>query len=93
MSRVYREPVAVQRRDDRQPAGFTWRGRQYSVIAVLEYWMVNRDWWRESSPLPAQPELEFWRVEAHAERGQPAGVYELRWDIAADAWTLRGVAD
>ena len=25
---------------------------------------VNRDWWRESAPFPARPELEFWRVEA-----------------------------
>jgi hypothetical protein len=44
--------------------GFTWRGRRYTVTAVQEYWLVNRAWWRESAPVPAQPELQFWRVEA-----------------------------
>ena len=55
--------------------------------------MVNRDWWRESAPVPARPELEFWRVEASAGPGQPAGIYELRRDIAAGRWTLRRIAD
>jgi Family of unknown function (DUF6504) len=92
MSRVYGDPVEVQTREDGRPVSFTWRGRLYAVIAVQEYWMVNRDWWRESSPVPARPELQFWRVGATA-GGQPAGTYELRRDIAADTWTLRRIAD
>ena len=89
MGRVYGEPVEVQTREDGRPTGFTWRGRRYTVTAVQEYWLVNRNWWRESSPLPARPELEFWRVEA----GRPAVTYELRRDIAAGTWTLRRIAD
>ena len=89
MGRVYGEPVQVQVREDGRPTGFAWCGRRYTVTAVQEYWLVNRDWWRESSPLPARPELEFWRVEA----GDPVGTYELRKDIAAGTWTLRGIAD
>ena len=56
--------------------------------------MVNRAWWRESAPVPARPELEFWRVEASARPG-PAGraIYELRRDIAAGTWTLRRIDD
>jgi Family of unknown function (DUF6504) len=75
MSRVYGEPVEVQTRADGRPAGFAWRKRRYTVISVQEYWMVNRDWWRESAPFPARPELEFWRVEASAADGGylPAG--------------------
>jgi hypothetical protein len=69
MGRVYREPVEVQTREDGRPAGFAWRERRYTVISVLEYWMVNRDWWRESAPVPARPEVEFWRVEASAADG------------------------
>ncbi|HEX4088415.1 MAG TPA: DUF6504 family protein [Trebonia sp.] len=93
MARVYGEPVEVQTGEDGLPTWFGWRRRRYAVRSVQEYWLVNRDWWRESNPVPARPELEFWRVEASAGRGQSAGVYELRRDIAADAWTLRRVED
>jgi hypothetical protein len=55
--------------------------------------MVNRAWWRESAPVPANPELEFWRVEASPGQDYPTGVYELRRDIAAVTWTLRRIAD
>jgi hypothetical protein len=93
MARVYGEPVSVQTGEDGLPAWFGWRRRRYTVRAVQEYWLVNRDWWRESRPVPAQPELEYWRVEASAGRGRSAGTYELRRDVAADAWTLCRVED
>ena len=54
--------------------------------------MVNRDWWREAAPVPAHPELQFWRVEASTGTGA-TGTYELRRDIAAGSWTLRRIAD
>jgi hypothetical protein len=92
MARVYGEPVEVQAKDDGKPARFTWRGRLYLVREVQEHWLVNRDWWRDSAPVPAQPGLQFWRVTA-AGPGQPAGVYELRRDIAGGTWTLRRIAD
>jgi hypothetical protein len=92
MSRVYGESVEVQTREDGRPVGFTWRGRLYTVIAVQEHWMVNRDWWREAAPVPAHPELQFWRVEASTGTGA-TGTYELRRDIAAGSWTLRRIAD
>jgi len=100
MGRVYGEPVEVQTREDgHRPARFVWRGRLYAVHSVLEHWVVNRDWWREDDPGQAQPELEFWRVEASAGqgqgrgRGQASGTYELRRDLATGTWTLRRVAD
>lgn len=93
MSRVYREPVEVQAREDGRPTRFVWRGRLYTVRSILDHWAVNREWWRETDPAPAQPEFEYWRVEASAGRGLPVGTYELRRDVAADAWTLRRVVD
>jgi hypothetical protein len=94
MGRVYGEPVEVQTREDgHRPARFVWRGRLYAVRSVHEHWVVNRDWWREDALGQAQPELEFWRVEASAGQGQPSGIYELRRDVAAGTWTLRRVAD
>ena len=93
MGRVYREPIEVQAREDGRPTRFVWRGRLYTVRSILEHWAVNREWWRESDPVPAQPELEFWRVEASAGQGLPAGTYELRRDVAAGTWTLRRVVD
>jgi hypothetical protein len=96
MSRVYGESVEVQTREDGRPVGFEWRGRLYTVIAVQEHWMVNRDWWREAAPVPAHPELQFWRVEASTGTGATGtgatGTYELRRDIAAGSWTLRRIA-
>ncbi len=93
MARVYGEPVEVQVREDGRPLRFGWRGRLYAVLAVQEHWVVNRDWWRDAAPVPARPELEFWRVEASAGQGQPMGSYELRRDVAAGTWTLRRIAD
>jgi hypothetical protein len=97
MARVYGEPVEVQTREDGRPTRFVWRSRVYTVRSVQEHWVVNRDWWRGADPVPAQPELQFWRVEASAgdtpRAGQAAGVYELRHDVSADSWTLRQIAD
>jgi len=89
MSRVHGEPVNVQARDDGRPARFVWRGRLYTVRAILEHWVLNREWWQDPGAERSQPELEFWRVEASPAQGMTAGVYELRRDAATGAWTLR----
>jgi hypothetical protein len=93
MGRVYGEPVEVRTREDGRPARFGWRGRLYTVRSIVEYWVVNRDWWREPDAAPGRPEMEFWRVEASTGPGTPAGTYELRRDVAAGAWSLHRVAD
>lgn len=93
MARVYGEPVGVTTKQDGRPIRFVWRARLYAVREVQEHWVVNREWWRDSGPVPAQPALQFWRVAAATGSGQPVGVYELRGDVAAGTWTLRGVAD
>jgi hypothetical protein len=99
MSQVYGEPVNVQARDDGRPSRFVWRGRLYTVRAILEHWVINREWWQDPqdprdtgdpASEPGQPELEFWRVEASSGPGVPPGVYELRRDAVTNAWTLRG---
>jgi Family of unknown function (DUF6504) len=57
---VYGEPVNVQARDDGRPVRFVWRGRLYTVRAILEHWIVNREWWQDpeppAPPAPEQPE-------------------------------------
>jgi Family of unknown function (DUF6504) len=108
MARVYGEPVEVQTSEDGRPTRFVWRSRVYTVRAVQEYWVVNRDWWRETAPVLERPELQFWRVEALTGKGRagrtsgtgrtapaarPGGTYELRKDVADGAWTLRQIAD
>jgi len=89
MNSVYGEPANVQARDDGRPVRFVWRGRLYTVRAILEHWVINREWWHDPAAEPEQPELEFWRVQAAPGPGMTAGVYELRREIATDAWTLR----
>ena len=92
MGRVYGEPVEVQTREDGRPTRFVWRGRLYTVRSIVEHWVVNREWWQEPDPVPAEPELQFrWRGGIRSRA--PVGVYELRRDVAADTWTLRRVVD
>jgi hypothetical protein len=93
MNRVYGEPADVRAEEDGRPARFVWRGRLYTVRSVLGHWVAGREWWREPGPVPARPELEFWRVEASAGQEAPAGTYELCRDVAAGAWTLCRVVD
>lgn len=45
MSRVYADPIQVQRRDD-DPGQFLWRGRLYVVRGVLARWTEAGRWWR-----------------------------------------------
>ena len=95
MNRVYGEPVKVQARPDGRPLRFVWRSRLYTVRAILEHWVINREWWRDQGGAAdpgsgaGQPELEFWRVEAAPGQGMTPGVYELRRDAATGTWTLR----
>ena len=89
MNSVYGEPVEVRARTDGRPLRFVWRSRLYVVRAILEHWVINREWWQDPAAEPGQPELEFWRVEASPGQGLTAEIYELRRDAATDAWTLR----
>lgn len=91
MGRVYGEPVDVQSREDGRPTRFVWRGRLYTVRAITAHRVVNFRLSRESGQVPAQPDQEYWRVEASPGQGVPAGAFELRRDVAADTWTLRRV--
>lgn len=92
-ARAYGEPVEVQARDDGRPARFVWRGRLYTVRSIVEYWVANREWWREPGVARGRLETEFWRVEASAGQGMPTGTYELRKGTADRGWTLHRVAD
>jgi hypothetical protein len=95
MSRTYGEPVQVKARPDGRPMRFVWRSRLYTVRAIWEHWVINREWWREPADSgdagtePGQPELVFWRVEAAPGQGMTPEVYELRQDVATTAWTIR----
>jgi hypothetical protein len=97
LNSVYGEPVEVRARADGRPLRFVWRSRLYVVRAILEHWVINREWWRDpggdveagTETGAGQPELEFWRVEAAPGQGMTAEVYELRQDIAAGTWTIR----
>ena len=98
MSRTYGEPVNVQARDDGRPARFVWRGRLYTVRAIEEHWLINREWWQDPAPSGShpgsgsgsgQPDLEFWRVQASSGPGTTPVIYELRREAATDVWTLR----
>jgi len=93
LNSVYGEPVEVRARADGRPVRFVWRSRVYAVRAILEHWVINREWWRDpgagTEAGAGQPELEFWRVEAAPGQGRTSEVYELRRDAVTGVWTIR----
>ncbi len=90
MSRLYGEPVEVWVRDD-GPARFAWRGRLYTVLKVLDHWVVSQEWWQQAQDAGEPSEHEFWRVEASGGHGAPPATYELRQDTGR--WLLARVWD
>lgn len=93
MSRSYAEPVDVGVSDGR-PARFVWRGRLYTVLGVLDHWVISREWWKQQNPdLDTPAEREFWRVEAAPGVSARAATYELRHDLATGQWILARVWD
>ena len=93
MSRTYAEPVEVGVSGGR-PARFVWRGRLYTVLGVLDHWVISREWWKQQNPdLDTPAEREFWRVEAAPGVSVRAGTYELRHDLATGQWILARVWD
>lgn len=72
------------------PRDFVWRGRRYTVCAVLASWQERRAWWREVGDLTGgaalpSPQRRVWRVEARPPSGT-AGVFDLGLDD--DRWLL-----
>jgi hypothetical protein len=72
VSRTYAEPVDVGVQDGR-PTRFVWRGRLYTVLGVLDHWVISREWWKQQNPdLDTPAEREFWRIEASPGRSAEA---------------------
>jgi hypothetical protein len=87
---------------DGRPTRFVWRGRLYTVLGVLDHWVISREWWKQQNPdLDTPAEREFWRIEASPGRSAEAspgrsaraGTYELRHDLATGQWILARVWD
>ncbi len=101
MSRTYSDPIDVRRAPnqptDEGPAQFLWRGRLYVVRSVIAHWIESSSWWggsrRALEGAIAAHEHEVWRVEAQAGRSDSCGIYDLRWDVAADRWVLARALD
>lgn len=79
-------PAGVVGRQD-APRSFVWRGRRYTVCAVLDAWQERRAWWRGvgEDAAPGDTERRVWRVEARPPAG-PVGVFDLGRDD--DHWLL-----
>jgi hypothetical protein len=90
---MHGEPIAVTGNGE-GPAMFTWREQRYTVLRVVEHWVISRDWWQRND-LDARvlPEREFWQVEAITEGDTLRSVYELRHDVQAGNWLLVQIWD
>jgi hypothetical protein len=93
VSRSHAEPAQVYRADE-LPGQFCWRGRLYSIRAVLAHWKDAGQWWPAvAGSGPAVPELEFWRVEAQRGRDFPAGIYDLCFEVGSGRWSVARTHD
>jgi hypothetical protein len=91
MTKRYRELVEVTAEGDeeeRMPAAFRWRGRQYRVLAVLGHWREDAGYWAGGGV--EVPQRHLWRVEARI-GSRMQGIYELVEE--AGAWRLDRVWD
>jgi len=87
--------VEVTEADDGAPAVFRWRGRRYTVRAIVAAWVEAVPWWLgDTRSDGASGQRNVWRVEAAARTGT-TGVYDLyrvprgrRWH-----WGLERVID
>ena len=72
-------PVAVSWDERaRRPVAFVWRRRTYRVERVLETWVLETGWWKESGHVSRS----YWRVRAGGR------VVDLRYDRLTKAWAL-----
>ena len=82
MSAVRQEPVEVWLAKGR-PARFVWRGRQFTVLAILE-----------RPPEATDPAAQrCWRVTASHARDVPVGVFRLCLDPADSRWLMSRESD
>jgi hypothetical protein len=84
------EPIEVVEDGDGVPVGFSWRGRQYVVAAVVVAWVEAVPWWVDQG----YGQRYLWRVEATPHAGTP-GVYDLYRVSCAEhrQWGLERVLD
>jgi hypothetical protein len=66
------EPIEVVEGQDGAPAVFRWRGRRYTVGAVVAAWVEALPWWVDRG----YGQRHVWRVEAAPHTGT-FGVYDL----------------
>jgi len=94
VSVVRPEPVQVQVHDGR-PTRFVWRGRLYTVIAIVERpgeaaaAAQVSEWAHEPDDHQHRPaDWRCWRVSASQGKNAPAVGFRLCHDPKADAWLL-----
>jgi hypothetical protein len=90
VSRQPAEPVEVWLSGDR-PARFVWRGRLYTVLAIITQRTTAGDAPDAPPGQPGRPaglRRDCWRVEAAPGKNVPPAVYELCYERAADRWLL-----
>jgi hypothetical protein len=95
LARRYAAAVDVERGDD-APVAFTWRGRRYAVVAVLDHWWETVAWWSRPEGAVTDDERELWRVEARPAHGRGSGVpgvVELGFAWTTGRWTVEAVLD
>lgn len=81
--RIVDQPIQVVAGPDGSPRAFLWRGRRYTVEAVLEDWVELGEWWDCHPP----EQRSVFRVRAGS------GVFELDFRRPEKQWYLYCIYD
>ncbi|GAA4568682.1 DUF6504 family protein [Planotetraspora kaengkrachanensis] len=56
---VYNEPCEATENEDGSPRSFVWRGREYTVVELVEEWRSMRPWWIDPLAEPMDHEVRL----------------------------------
>jgi len=65
----------------KQPAAFSWEGRLYTIVQIIESWRERGEWWEKA------PEITVYQVMTADQ-----GLYELNHQ-ATGQWILYKIYD
>ncbi|NLA59275.1 MAG: hypothetical protein GX855_10300 [Firmicutes bacterium] len=80
MARRVNAPIQVFCQS-KQPAAFSWEGRLYTIVQIIESWRERGEWWEKA------PEITVYQVMTADQ-----GLYELHHQ-ATGQWILYKIYD
>lgn len=82
MSRRYDQPIVCTTNAAGRPVAFSFRGRRYRIVEVVDSWLEVGEWWE------GEPETEWLRIVTH-----DRGTFEIYSPTPEPGWRLWRILD